>query len=51
MQKLEHFSQRFRYQKIMNFCQKICHIKFFGFFEFLRFFFLKDEQLTKFKQS
>jgi hypothetical protein len=33
--------------------QKICHIEFFSHFEFLgnNFFFAKDEQSAKFKQS
>jgi hypothetical protein len=36
----------------MNFCAKIYHIQFFGHFEFLRKnFFIKDEQLAKFKLS
>jgi hypothetical protein len=44
IQNLEHFIPQFRYQKFR-------HIKFFGHFEFLRFFFfVKCEQLAKFKQ-
>jgi hypothetical protein len=36
IQKLKHFIQRFCFQKIMSFCEKICHIEFFSHFEFLR---------------
>jgi hypothetical protein len=38
---------------ILNFCAKNLQIEFFGHFEFLRkkIFFVKNEQLTKLKQS